>query len=104
MKVITPQISEKTQLQISQNCFIRLDRATYQGSTYDSVPFRTQFDTDQYLFELFGDVSIAWLNKENYEYQEVNSIYITMFDDVGEVFPDEKIYDEILNNLHFSII
>jgi hypothetical protein len=104
MKVITPQISEKTQLQISQNCFIRLDRATYQGSTYDSVPFRTQFDTDQYLFELFGDVSIAWLNQENYEYQEVNSIYITMFDDVGEVFPDEKIYDEILNNLHFSII
>ena len=104
MKEISLQISEKTQLQITKNCFIRLDRATYQGSIYDSVPFRTQFDTDQYLFELFGEVDIVWLNEENYEYQEVSSINITMFDDVGEVFPDEKIYDEILNNLHFSII
>ena len=104
MKEISLQISEKTQLQITKNCFIRLDRATYQGSTYDSVPFRNQFDTNQYLFEIFGEVSIAWLNQENYEYQEVNSIKITMFDDVGEVFPDENIYDTIINNLHFSII
>ena len=104
MKVITPQISENTQLQISQNCFIRLDRATYKGCFSDSVPFRTQFDTDQYLFELFGEVNIVWLNKENYEYQEVSSIYITMFDDVGEVFPDENIYDTIIKNLEFSII
>jgi len=97
-------ISENTQLQILQNCFIRLDRATYQGSTYDSVPFRTQFDTDQFLFELFGEVNIVWLNKENYQYQEVSSIYITMYDDVGEVFPDENIYDTIIKNLEFSII
>jgi len=104
MKEISLQISEKTQLQITKNCFLRLDRATYQGITYDSVPFRTQFDTNQYLFELFGEVDIVWLNEENYEYQEVSSINITMFDDFGEVFPDENIYDTIIKNLEFSII
>ena len=104
MKEISLQISEKTQLQITKNCFIRLDRATYQGSIYDSVPFRTQFDTDQYLFELFGEVDIVWLNEENYEYQEVSSISISMYDDAGEIFPDEKIYDTIEKNLEFSII
>lgn len=104
MIVITSQISEKTQLQISQNCFLRLDRATYKGCFSDSVSFYKQFNTDQYLFELFGEVNIVWLTKENYEYQEVNSISIIMYDDVGEVFPDENIYDTILKNLEFSII
>ena len=104
MKVITPQISEKTHQQILQNCFIRLDRATYHGSTIDSVSFYKQFNTSQYLFEVFGEVDIVWLNEENYEFNRVSSISITMYDDVGEVFPDEKIYDTIEKNLEFSII
>lgn len=104
MKEISLQISEKTHQQILQNCFIRIDRASYKGCTIDSVSFYKQFNTSQYLFEVFGEVDIVWLNEENYEFNRVSSISISMYDDAGEIFPDEKIYDTIEKNLEFSII
>ena len=104
MKEITPLITPKTQTQLATNCLVQIDRSEFEGQTYSSAPFFKEFDTEQYLFEVFGTVDITWRNKEEYDFNKVSSISITMHDDNGEVFPDDKMYDVIQNNLQFSII
>ena len=104
MKEITPLITPKTQTQLATNCLVQIDRSEFEGQTYSSAPFFKEFDTEQYLFEVFGTVDITWRNKEEYDFNKVSSISITMHDDNGEVFPDDKMYDVIENNLQFSII
>ena len=104
MKEITPLITPKTQTQLTTNCLVQIDRSEFEGQTYSSAPFFKEFDTEQYLFEVYGTVDITWRNKEEYDFNKVSSISITMHDDNGEVFPDDKMYDVIQNNLQFSII
>ena len=104
MKEITPLISTQTQKQLTTNCLVEIDRSEFEGQTYSSAPFFKEFDTEQYLFEVFGTVDITWRNKEEYDFNKVSSISITMHDDNGEVFPDDKMYDVIQNQLQFSII
>tara|TARA_R110002153_G_C13144719_1_gene481345 strand:+ start:46 stop:360 length:315 start_codon:yes stop_codon:yes gene_type:complete len=104
MKEITPLITPKTQKQLTTNCLVQIDRSEFEGQTYSSAPFFKEFDTEQYLFEVFGTVDITWRNKEEYDFNKVSSISITMHDDNGEVFPDDKMYDVIQNQLQFSII
>lgn len=104
MKETTPLITPKTQKQLTTNCLVQIDRSEFEGQTYSSVPFFKEFDTEQYLFEVFGTVDITFRNKEEYDFNRVSSISITMHDDNGEVFPDDKMYDVIQNNLQFSII
>ena len=104
MKETTPLISSQTQTQLTTNCLVQIDRSHFEGQTYSSAPFFKEFDTEQYLFEVFGTVDITWRNKEEYDFNKVSSISITMHDDNGEVFPDDKMYDVIQNQLQFSII
>jgi hypothetical protein len=104
MKEIHPLITTKTQQEIFKNSYIQIDRSEFQGQTYSSAPFYKQFNTDQYLFEVAGTVDITWKNKEEYDFNSVSSISITMYDDAGEVYPDDKIYSVFENNLQFSII
>ena len=104
MMETTPLINEKTQNQLNTNCLVKIDRSEFCDQTYSSAPFFKEFDTDQYLFEVFGTVDITWKNKEEYDFDRVSSISITMHDDNGEVFPDDKMYDVIQNKLQFSII
>ena len=104
MKEIHPLISQKTQEEIFKNSYVQVDRSEYEGRTYSSAPFYKQFNTNQYLFEVAGTVDITWKNKEEYNFGRVSSISVTMYDDAGEVFPDDKIYDVFENKLQFSII
>jgi hypothetical protein len=97
-------ISDLTQQEMLDNCYIKVDRSEFEGQTYSSAPFYKQFDTKQYLFEVFGTIDITWRNHEDYDFDRVSSISVTMYDDLGEVFPDEEVYDTIQKNLQFSII
>ena len=104
MTTIHPVITQKTQEEILKHTYIQIDRSEFQGQTYSSAPFYKQFNTDQYLFEVAGTVDITWKNNEEYDFNRVSSISITMYDDAGEVFPDDFVFDVFQNNLQFSII
>ena len=96
-------ISDLTQQEIIDNCYIKVDRSEFEGQTYSSAPFYKQFDTKEYLFEVFGTIDITWRNDEQYDFDRVSTISVTMYDDLGEVFPDEEIYNTITRNLQFTI-
>ena len=97
-------ISDLSLQEILDNCYIKVDRSEFEGHTYSSAPFYKQFDTKEYLFEVFGTIDITWRNDEEYDFDRVSSISVTIYDDLGEVSPDEEIYNTIQENLQFSII
>ena len=83
---------------------IETDYPQFEGDIYSYVPFYKFYDTKKYTIEVEGDVCVKWCSHEEYEYDDLENVKVTMFDDDGEVEVTDDMYELILTHLEFSTI